>query len=69
MDSRELIDNLDGIVNSLPKQLPASEQLIDDTEKTLKEIDQSKNQCKIIYIHNSISVVMFDIIILRLFSG
>lgn len=45
--SRNLITNLDNIVNSLPNHLLASQQLNDDTEKTQKDIIQSNKQCNI----------------------
>lgn len=44
--SRDLITNLDNIVNSLPNHLVASQQLNDDTDKTQKDIVQSNKQCK-----------------------
>lgn len=45
--SRKLINNLDNVVKSLSKHLTASQQLNKDTEKGIKDINQSNNQRKI----------------------
>lgn len=45
--SRKLINSLDNIVKSLPNHLIEAQQLNKDTEKAIKDVAQSNNQCKI----------------------
>lgn len=45
--SRQLVSSLNNTVKSLPNQLITSQQLNKDTETTIKDINQSNNQCKI----------------------
>lgn len=45
--SHQLVSSLNSTVNSLPNQLIASQQLNKDTETSIKDINQSNNQCKI----------------------
>lgn len=44
--SRQLVSSLNNTVKSLPNQLIISQQLNKDTETTIKDINQSNNQCK-----------------------
>lgn len=46
--SRKLINSLDNIVKSLPDHYQAAQQLNKDTDKAIKDIIQSNNQCKIV---------------------
>lgn len=48
--SRQLIDRLENVVKTLSNDLVTSRQLNVHADKGMKDINQSKNQCKIKYI-------------------
>jgi len=48
--SRQLINRLDNVMKTLSNDLVASRQLNVHTDKGVKDINQSKNQCKIQFI-------------------
>jgi len=62
--SRQLIDKLDDVVKSLSNDLIASRQLNVQTDKGIKDINQSNNQRKITFIKTKFGYRVFLFLLL-----